>query len=110
MLPFLGLLNLIDFLLVDLSSFLSLSTDIALFICLHFAELGHFLLLRHHFSKLLLLPLLSFTSAVQAHLFDSLNSLIEVFSLAHPVLILPVLGSLLAYLELDLKRVELLYD
>lgn len=102
MLPFLGLFNLLDFLLINLSSFLSLSTDITLFICLHLGKLSHFLLLRHHFRKLFFLLLLSFASSVYAHLFDSLNPLIEVMSLAFYVLILPVLGALLAYLELDL--------
>ena len=110
MLTFLGLFNLLDFLLINLMLFLSLSADITLFICLHLAKLSHFLLLSHHFRELFFLLLLSFAGSVYAHLFNSLNPLIEVMSLALPVLILPVLGALLANLELDLERVQLLYD
>ena len=102
-LPFLSFLSLFYPLLNSLLTLYSLSTNIVLLFSLHLTELSHFLLLSHHFVDLISFPLFLLACAILSDLFDVFNSLVEVLSFAFAVLILPVFGSLLANLQLDLQ-------
>ena len=65
------------------------------------------LLFLYHFIKSFeLFSLVYRPSNARMHLVDVIDAFIEALSLALDVLFLPVLGPLLAHLQLDFERVE----
>jgi len=101
-LPSLRSLHLLNFLSDDLSALIPLSVVILIFFSALLRESFHLLLLLHDFVqsidfKLLIRggPCRSFES------FDLLDALIVILGLPFDILDLPVLGSLLAHLQLD---------
>jgi len=110
-LPSLRSLHLLNFLSDDLSALIPLSVVILIFFSALLRESFHLLLLLHDFVqsidfKLLIRggPCRSFES------FDLLDALIVILGLPFDILDLPVLGSLLAHLQLDFEGVERVHD
>ncbi len=110
MMSTLGFLSYLNTLHSDLLFFNTLSTDIVLLFSFLFTEICNFLLLCHDFCDSLPFHLFSFTSATLTVFFDCLDSFVESLGLPFSVLVCPIFGSLLANLQLDFQRVELLYN
>ena len=109
--PLLSLLGLLYSLGNSLSTFVSLSIDVIGLFLLHLGELVDSLLLLYHFVESLKLKFFSAARAARtwskAGLSDIVHTLVKMLSFTLSVLVLPVLGTLLADLQLDFNSVQL---
>ena len=109
--PLLSLLGLLNSLGHSLSTFVPLGIDVIGLLLLHLGELVDSLLLLNDFIESLKLKFFSAARAArtwsQARLSDIVYTLVEMLSFTLSVLVLPVLSSLLADLQLDFNSVQL---
>mgnify|MGYP007058510741 FL=1 len=108
-LSFLSSFGLLNFICDSLRSLISFLTIEWCFIFFTLREILNFLLLSNYFVQCLnFLLITSWSTDISFDFFDFFDTFIDFLGFTNDILFLPVLGTLLADLELDFERVEFL--